>query len=139
MPAKSQAQQKIFGMARAVQKGEMKPGEASPEVRRIAGETTAKEADKFASTKRKGLPNKVSERAAQVVHTLLEDGPLHRACANCQKDYGVKPEPQTSHGMCKRHWIEQMADLLGSEELAAQKANTHDPSAFCDDLSQSPI
>lgn len=123
-------------MARAVQKGEMKHGEASPAVRRIAKETTAKEADKFASTKRKGLPKKVSERAAQVVHTLLEDGPLRRACAHCQKEGGIKSEPGTSHGICKRHWIEQMADVYGSREQAIQKAEQQDPSGFCDDLSQ---
>lgn len=136
MPAKSQAQQKIFGIARAIQKGDMPASKAGPEARRIAKETTSKEADKFASTKRKGLPKKVSERASQVVHTLLEDEPTTRACAHCQKEGGIKPEPGTSHGICKRHWIEQMADVYGSREKAIQKAEQQDPSGFCDDLSK---
>ena len=53
--AKSKAQQRFFGMVRAAQKGE---GSASPEVAKVAGEISKKDAKDFASTKHKGLPEK---------------------------------------------------------------------------------
>ena len=55
MPAKSKSQQRLFGMVHACQKY----GKAcSPEVSKIAGEISEKDADDFASTKHKGLPEK---------------------------------------------------------------------------------
>lgn len=56
--AKSQAQQRFMGMVYAAKKG--KPA-ASPEVASAASEMSEKEAKKFASTKHKGLPEKVKE------------------------------------------------------------------------------
>ena len=55
MPAVSKKQQRFFGMVRAAQKGE---GAASPEVAKVAGEISKKDAKDFASTKHKGLPEK---------------------------------------------------------------------------------
>ena len=60
MPAKSKEQQRLFGMVHAYQKGELK--DASKEVKDIAKSISYKDADDFASTKRKGLPNKVSDK-----------------------------------------------------------------------------
>ena len=56
--AVSKAQQKFFGMVHAAKKGE-KP--ASKEVAKVAKGISGKEAEKFASTKHKGLPDKVEE------------------------------------------------------------------------------
>ena len=56
--AKSRAQQRFFGMVRSAQKGE---GSASPEVAKVAGEISKKDAKDFAKTKHKGLPEKVKE------------------------------------------------------------------------------
>jgi hypothetical protein len=56
--AMSKAQQRFMGMVYAAKKGE--PA-ASPEVAQSAKEVTKKEAKKFASTKHKGLPEKVKE------------------------------------------------------------------------------
>ena len=53
--AVSKKQQRFFGMVRAAQKGE---GSASPEVAKVAGEISKKDAKDFASTKHKGLPEK---------------------------------------------------------------------------------
>jgi len=53
--AKSRAQQRFFGMVRAAQKGECA---ASPEVAKVAGEISKKDAKDFAKTKHKGLPEK---------------------------------------------------------------------------------
>jgi len=58
MPAVSKAQQKFMGMVHVAQKGE-EP--ASPEVAKVAKDMSKKSAKDFASTKHKGLPNKVEE------------------------------------------------------------------------------
>ena len=58
MPAKSKAQQKFMGMVHASQKGEMKPKGA---VSKAAKSMTKKSATDFASTKHKGLPEKLKE------------------------------------------------------------------------------
>jgi len=61
--AMSKAQQRFMGMVYARKKGEMKKGEASPEVEAAAKGMTKKEAKKFAKTKHKGLPGHVKEAA----------------------------------------------------------------------------
>ncbi|MFA5300661.1 MAG: DUF3008 family protein, partial [Lutibacter sp.] len=56
--AVSKKQQKFFGMVHAAQKGE-KP--ASPKVAKVAKSISKSDAEDFASTKHKGLPEKVTE------------------------------------------------------------------------------
>ena len=62
MPAVSKAQQKFFGIVRAIQKGEMAP--TTPETAKAAADMKKKDVKKFASTKHKGLPEKkkISEK-----------------------------------------------------------------------------
>ena len=62
MPAKSKSQQRLFGMAYAVRKGEMKRSDASEEVLDIVdSDMTDKEIEDFAKTKHKGLKEYVKE------------------------------------------------------------------------------
>jgi len=61
MPAKSKAQQRFMGMVHAVQKGDMEA--PSPEVAKAAADMDDKSAKDFASTKHKGLPNKVKSES----------------------------------------------------------------------------
>lgn len=61
--AKSKAQQRLFGMARAVQKGELSPSKVGGDVKKIAKTVSAKDVEDFASTKHKKLPEKVDELA----------------------------------------------------------------------------
>jgi hypothetical protein len=56
MPAVSKAQQKFFGIVRAIQKGEMAP--TTPETAKAAADMKKGDVKKFASTKHKGLPDK---------------------------------------------------------------------------------
>ena len=56
MPAVSKAQQKFFGIVRAIQKGEMSP--TTPETAKAAATMKKKDVKDFASTKHKGLPMK---------------------------------------------------------------------------------
>ena len=61
MPASSKAQQKFMGLVRAVQKGEVPKSKVSKAIKKVAKDMKAKEVDKYASTKHKGLPDKVDE------------------------------------------------------------------------------
>lgn len=59
MPSRSKSQQRLFGMVRACQKtGKC----ASKEVKKISGEISKKDAEDFAKTKHKGLPNKIKKK-----------------------------------------------------------------------------
>lgn len=56
MPAQSKSQQRLFGMALAVRRGEMKRSEVYKEVLDIVdGDMTDKEIEDFAKTSHKGL------------------------------------------------------------------------------------
>ena len=57
MPAKSKAQQRIMGMAHAIQTGEMSASK-SPAAAKIARTMKPGDVEEFASTKLKGLPEK---------------------------------------------------------------------------------
>lgn len=62
MPAKSKAQQALFGMALAVRKGEMKRTDVDKSVLDIVdSDMTNKEIEDFASTKHKSLPDYIKE------------------------------------------------------------------------------
>ena len=60
MPAVSKKQQRFFGIVRAIQKGEQKP--TTPETAKAADDMKKGDVKKFASTKHKGLPNKVVQK-----------------------------------------------------------------------------
>lgn len=65
--AKSKAQQKFMGAVRSVQKGETKPSDVSPEVRKAAEDMTKKDVKKYAGTKHDDLPEKVDEKEKKEV------------------------------------------------------------------------
>jgi len=59
MPAKSKSQQRLFGMVHACQKrGKC----ASDQIKKIAKSISKKDAEDFAKTKHKDLPNKVKKK-----------------------------------------------------------------------------
>ena len=58
MPSKSKAQQRFFGVVRGIQKGSGKGSKAAKDVARQMDKDDVK---KYASTKHKGLPNKVKQ------------------------------------------------------------------------------
>ena len=61
MPSKSKQQQKFMGMVHSLQKGDMKPSDASAELKRAAKSLGKKDAKDYASTPHKGLPRKVKQ------------------------------------------------------------------------------
>jgi len=57
--AKSASQQRLFGMADAIQKGELSPNKVGSAVKKIANNVSHKDVKDFAKTKTKNLPEKV--------------------------------------------------------------------------------
>jgi len=62
--AESKSQQRFMGMVHAYKKGELP--DASDEIKKAAGSMTDKDAEDFASTKHKGLPEKVPTDEGQI-------------------------------------------------------------------------
>ena len=69
MPAVSKAQQKFFGIVRAIQKGEMAP--TTPETAKVAADMKKSDVKKFASTKHKGLPDKKEVKEESGIQSLI--------------------------------------------------------------------
>ena len=69
MPSKSKAQQKFMGMVHALQKGDMKPSDASTSVKKAAQSMKKSDAKDYASTSHKGLPKKVKQ---EILNRLKE-------------------------------------------------------------------
>jgi len=61
MPALSQQQQKIMGLALAYKRGKVSASDVSKSVKDLAKSMSQKELEKFAGTSHKGLPKKVGE------------------------------------------------------------------------------
>lgn len=62
MPARSQAQQKAAGPALAARRGEIDKSELFGASKEMYESMTEEELEEFAGTKRKGLPEHVSDR-----------------------------------------------------------------------------
>jgi len=74
MPATTIAQRKLFGIARAVQKGEKPAGEAGSAARRIARGVSPEKINHFARTKESGLPQRKGESLVkQLVRRALDE------------------------------------------------------------------
>ena len=87
MPAVSKAQQRFMGMVHAAQKGDME--NPSPEVAKAADSISDKDAKDFASTKHKGLPNKVEQRLKEIIRETLRESFISEVlqCEACWKGY----------------------------------------------------
>ena len=78
MPSKSKSQQRFMGMVRAAQKGELE--NPSKSVKKAAKSMDKDDVDDFASTKHKGLPNKVKreqrvrELIKKMVREMMDEG-----------------------------------------------------------------
>mgnify|MGYP001155095735 CR=1 len=72
MPAQSQQQQKLFGLALAFKRGEVPASEVSDEIKDIADRMSEKDIEDFASTKHKGLP-KMKEQLRKIVREIMRE------------------------------------------------------------------
>jgi hypothetical protein len=73
MPAQSQQQQKLFGLALAVKRGEVSPSEVSDEVKDIVDRMSEKDIEDFAGTSHKGLPKKVEQQMREIVREIMRE------------------------------------------------------------------
>jgi hypothetical protein len=77
MPAISQQQQKLMGLALAYKRGKVSASDVSKSVKQLAGSMSEKELEKYASTSHKGLPKKVGETKTTMtreeINTLVAD------------------------------------------------------------------
>lgn len=73
MPAQSQQQQKLFGLALAVKRGEVSPSEVSDEVKDIVDRMSEKDIEDFAGTSHKGLPKKVEQQIREMFREIMRE------------------------------------------------------------------
>jgi len=73
MPAKSKAQQKLFGIAHAVQQGKIPASKVSDPAKMIAKDVKKREVKKFATTPTKGLPDRVKKEMKEAIKELVEE------------------------------------------------------------------
>ena len=72
MPAKSKAQQRFMGMVHALKKGDIKPSDASAEVRKAAKSMKKKSVKDYATTKHKSKPEKVKSESTKEYGKSIE-------------------------------------------------------------------
>ena len=89
MPAASKQQQKLMGIVHAIQKGDMKPSEASKKAQKMAKDMKPGEVTKFASTKHKGLPKKVKKECIE--GSLDTVYAVQKPYSGCQLTSLIKP------------------------------------------------
>jgi hypothetical protein len=73
MPSTSKQQQKLFGLALSVKRGETPRSEASDEVLNIVDTMSEKQIEDFASTSHEGLPKKVEQRLREIIRTEIQN------------------------------------------------------------------
>ena len=91
MPAVSKAQQKFFGIVRAIQKGELEP--TTPETAKVAATMKKKDVKDFASTDHKGLPEKKLSKEQlnyDSVRNFDADSNDRNGNRNCFDRFGAK-------------------------------------------------
>ncbi len=88
--SKSKSQQRFMGMVHAVQKGELSPDEVGSSVAKAADSMSDKDAEDFASTKHKGLPEKVKEFNIKENNNIKEETTMNNYIVTVQHDGGQK-------------------------------------------------
>jgi len=118
----SKSQQRLFGMAHAVQKGELSPSKVGGAVKKIAKTVSPKDVEDFASTKHDKLPEKINENPALMALGTAAATGAGQAIGNRVADK-VGLEEEVQHG----EWVGSDVNLEISLEdynaIANQPAN----------------
>ena len=95
MPSSSKSQQRFFGVVKAMQKGDIpKKGKAG----KVSKSMKKKDIDDFASTKHKGLPNKMKQETKvrklirKMVREIMKEGKLQEDFKNNKWEVYVADE-----------------------------------------------
>jgi hypothetical protein len=117
--AVSKSQQRFMGMVHAKKKGEMKGG--SEEVKKAAASMTGKEAEKFASTKHKGLPEKKKTNEA-LDPVGKEDADVNNDGKTDKQDKFLKGRrSKVSKIIAAKKKVDEM--IAWEQEIIAEKKN----------------
>lgn len=73
MPAQSQQQQKLFGLALSVKRGETPRSEVSDDVLDIVDKMSEKDIEDFAGTDHTGLPKKIESQLRSIIREILRE------------------------------------------------------------------
>jgi hypothetical protein len=95
MPAKSEQQQKLFGLALSVKRGETPRSEASDEVLNIVDTMSEKQIEDFAKTSHKGIPKKVEQTLREIIREeiqRLNEGKLEDIIKKHINQYSLKDD-----------------------------------------------
>lgn len=127
MPAKSKAQQRLFGMVDAYKKGDLK--HASKKIKDIADEMDSSEVKKFAKTKTHNLPETVDENIVRInesqlrqivkgyVRDILKEGHKYSRLRNVlgihdNDEWNAAAETERREDLESEMW-KSLADLAG--------------------------
>jgi len=135
MPATSQQQQKLFGLALSVKRGETPRSEASEDVLNIVDSMTEKEIEDFAGTSHKGLPKKVEEVIREEVRAVISENipRMYKVYLGVQKKLRTMEDEQKKmlaqfksekDPKKKRSILDKMKD--GTKRLQKVRANLDD-------------
>ena len=86
MPASSKQQQKFMGMVHALQKGDMKPSDASAELKKVAKDMKPSDVKDFASISHKGLPKTVKQEIVKRLKEYAMMNPNHQTKVGAPAD-----------------------------------------------------
>jgi hypothetical protein len=124
MPARSKKQQKFFGMVHGLQKGTTEPSDVTAKVKKVAGDISPDDAEDFASTKHKGLPDQVDETDG---HTCSPEE------LKVKKDAVQSGMPKTRERKMKKKIHEKhikLRDLIEESWMEEEDLSHEDKSGF---------
>lgn len=117
MPSRSQAQQRFFGMVRAVQKGHVPLHSVGKHVQDAAKKMTPKDVSEFAATKHTGLPE---HKSASLLDTCLSALILNKR-ADVQAALAKAEKALHQTGTIRRKALESHAEQLKKHNLKLQQ------------------
>jgi len=82
VPAQSQQQQKLFGLALSVKRGDTPRSEVSKDIIKIVDTMSEKEIEDFAGTEHKGLPKKVEQKIREMARQTIRERMMGEAKFN---------------------------------------------------------
>ena len=139
MPASSKAQQRLMGLVKAVQAGDVPKSKVSKAVQKMADKMKEKDVDKYASTKHKNLPNTVqnetqlNELTTQQVISIQVTTAIDR-CDKIIKDLiknevGKRDKKKALELMklYKKYWVDISARAKSANPLKENLNEVKDP------------
>jgi hypothetical protein len=128
MPAVSQQQQKLFGLALSVKRGETPRSEASDDVLKIVDTMSEKDIEDFAGTEHKGLPAKVESKLRSIVREILKEKAIKEISESnikikntITKDEWRKIKKFNKHiGQDGTHYLMKYDDKIGTHLVAVK-------------------